>query len=136
MDFRIKLLFYLWQKLKTKSLSEAEIIILGKHIQKVKFYLRLKPVKIYIDEEGRTTKKANCDVDMTFDLMRLVGEYSKVVVLSGDGDFAVLLKYLKEIGKDLVILARGERTAKEIRRLAGGDFKDFHYLREILKFRK
>ena len=115
------------------------------NIQRVKFYLkleefgyilRLKPVKIFREEGGRVTKKANCDVDMTFDLMRNFDEYSGVLVLSGDGDFAVVLKYLRDQGKTVKLLARGERTAKEIRQLAGGDFRDFNYLREILKFEK
>lgn len=53
--------------------------------------------------------------------------------MSGDGDFLPLLKYLKEIKKEVVILARGPRTAREIRQFAGSNFKDFEYLREILK---
>ncbi|MEK7517480.1 MAG: NYN domain-containing protein [Patescibacteria group bacterium] len=117
--------------------------IVKKYIQRVKFYrklrqfgyrLRLKPTKIFWNN-GRRTKKANCDVDLTFDMMRYIAEYSDAVLLSGDGDFAILVKYLKEIGKSVTILARSERTAKELRILAGKDFRDFHYLREILKFR-
>jgi uncharacterized LabA/DUF88 family protein len=140
-----KLLVYLRQRLKLKHLSESQIIVLGKHIQRVKFYrklaifgyiLKLKPVKIYRNQEGETTKKANCDVDMTFDLMCYFDNYSGVLILSGDGDFAVVLKYLKEIGKKVTILARGERTAREIRRLVGGDFRDFSRLREKLEFKK
>lgn len=139
------LLFHLRAKLKNEKLSEAKIVLLGKHIQRVKFYLnlgkfdyilRLKPVKIFSDLEGNTVKKANCDVDMTFDLMRYIGNYSGVLILSGDGDFAIVLKYLKEIGKDVKILARGERTAREIKQLVGSDFRDFNYLREILKYKK
>jgi len=139
------LLFYLKTKLKNKNLSEAQIVLLGKYIQRVKFYLnlekfgyilRLKPVKIYSDLEGNTMKKANCDVDMTFDLMRYINDYSGVLILSGDGDFTVVLKYLKEVGKDVKILARGERTARELRQLAGSEFRDFNYLREILKYKK
>ena len=139
------LVSHLRRKLKQKRLPEATIVILGKHIQRVKFYrklaefgytLRLKPVKIYRDEAGKTTKKANCDVDMTFDLMRLFNEYSGVLILSGDGDFAVVLKYLKEKGKKVTILARGERTAREIRQLVGGDFRDFSKLRTKLEFFK
>jgi uncharacterized LabA/DUF88 family protein len=139
-----KLLVYLHQRLKLKHLSESQILVLGRHIQRIKFYrklakfgyiLRLRPVKIYRNQEGEMTKKANCDVDMTFDLMRYLDIYSGVLVLSGDGDFAVVLKHLKEIGKKVTILARGERTAKEIRQLAGKDFRDFRYLREILKFK-
>ena len=140
-----KLLAYLLQRLKLKSLTESQIIVLGKHIQRVKFYrklaqfgyiLRLKPVKIFRDEEGKTTKKANCDVDMTFELMRYINEYSGVLILSGDGDFVVVLKYLKEIKKKVTILARGERTAREIRQLAGSDFRDFSRLQSKLEFLK
>ncbi len=115
------------------------------YIQRVKFYrklasfeyvLKLKPVKMYRETDGSIKKKANCDVDMTFDLMRLIDEYSDAVVLSGDGDFAVVLRYLKDFGKKVTVLARGERTAREIRQIAGGNFRDFHYLRELLRFRE
>lgn len=85
-------------------------------------------------ETGKSTKKANCDVDMTFDMMRYMGQYSGLVALTGDGDFAPVLAYLKYHGRDIKILARGERAAKEIRQLAGDEFRDFNYLRELLKF--
>lgn len=138
-----ELIKYLTQKLKSGDhFNEAEILILGKHIQRAKFYqklksfgykLRLKPVKIYYGNDEKPTKKANCDVDMTFDLMRLMEKYSEAVVLSGDGDFTPVLSYCHK-GRKITILARAERTAREIKQLAGGDFKDFHYLREILKY--
>ena len=38
--------------------------------------------------------------------------------------------------KEVIILGRGQRTAKEIRQFAGGDFKDFKYLREQIKREK
>ncbi len=115
------------------------------YIQRVKFYrklssfgyvLKLKPVKLFREPDGSVKKKANCDVDMTFDLMRLIDEYESLVVLSGDGDFTVVLDYLKRVGKTVKILARGERTAKEIRQLVGGDFRDFSRLRKELEFTK
>lgn len=115
-----------------------------KPIQRIKFYLKLaefgyllklKPVKIFREPDGRISKKANCDVDMTFDLMRYINEYSSVLILSGDGDFAIVLKYLINIGKKVTVLARGERTAKEIKQLAGKNFRDFNYLRELIKFK-
>jgi len=141
-----KLLIFLQKKLdqSKKHLSEEEITLLKRNIQRTKFYLnlkifgyilRLKPVKLYKDENGKITKKANCDVDMTFEIMRLINQYSGIVFLSGDGDFAPLLKYLLKKGKKVTVLARGERTAKEIRQIAKGGFRDFNYLREILKFR-
>ncbi len=139
------LIKHLRNKLKIgNNLNEAEIFLLGKHIQRVKFYrklkqfgyeLKLKPVKIFTDEDGNTTKKANCDVDMTFDLMRMMEQYSKAIILSGDGDFAIVLNYLKTKGREIAILARAERAATEIKQLAGGNFRDFHYLRELIKYK-
>lgn len=113
-------------------------------LQRIKFYrnleefgyiLRLKPTKIFHDGT-RLTKKANCDVDMTFDMMRYMSQYQEVVALTGDGDFAIILQYLRKKHKHVHILARGERTARDIRRIAGKYFMDFNYLREILKYHK
>lgn len=134
---------YLSKKLKDPKVSEYQIVLIGRSIKRINFYLnldkfgytlRLKPVKIFKEENGRQTKKANCDVDMTFDMMRYMAQYSGLVALTGDGDFAPVLCYLKNHGRSVKILARGERSAKEIKQLAGSDFRDFNYLREILKF--
>lgn len=82
-----------------------------------------------------TKRKANCDVDMAFYLMKEKDNLNKAVILSGDGDFLPVLKYLRSQNKEVVILARGKRTAKEIRQFAGSKFRDFEYLRELLKMR-
>ena len=140
-----KLLEFLKEKLKRESnqLSEAQIILLERNIGKTKFYLklkefgyilRLKPTKIYKETDGTTKKKANCDVDMTFDIMKMINEFDEIIVLSGDGDFAVLLKYLAVKQKKVIVLARSERTAKEMRQLVGGDFRDFHKIRNKIEF--
>lgn len=130
---------------KEKELNEAEILLLGRHLQRVRFYLKLlqfgyrlflKPVKLYNQEDGTTKRKANCDVDMAFHLMKEKENFDRAVVLSGDGDFLPVLKYLKEIGKEMIVLGRGPRTAKEIKQFAGSNFRDFEYLREILKMRE
>jgi len=137
-----RLLSYLQKKLKEKNTKEEDIVLVGKHIKRIRFYkkleefgykLCLKPTKIYWNE-GRPVKKANCDVDMTLDLVRYMEQYSTALIMSGDGDFATVIKYLKSKKRDVLILARGERSAKEIRQLAGNNFRDFNYLREQLKF--
>ena len=129
-------------KIKGKELNEAELILLGRHLQRVSFYLKLlefgyrlflKPVKMYNQDDGATKRKANCDVDMAFHLMKERDEFDRAVVLSGDGDFLPVLKYLKERDKEVTILARGNRTAKEIKQFAGSNFRDFEYLREQIK---
>ena len=125
--------------LKLKNKDEIKIIA------RIKFYLKLaqfgyllqlKPVKIFHEPDGGISKKANCDVDMTFDLMKYIKDYSDVLILSGDGDFAIVLKYLMHINKKVTVLARGERTARDIRQLVGGDFRDFTRLRRELEFIK
>lgn len=93
----------------------------------------MKPVKTFFDEEGLPSRKANCDVDMAFFLMRDRNAFERVVILSGDGDFLPVLKYLKENKKDILVLARANRTAREIKQFAEKKFLDFKYLRERLK---
>ena len=140
-----KLLEFLKEKLKRENnqSSEAQVILLERNIGKAKFYLklkefgyilRLKPTKIYKEANGTTKKKANCDIDMTFDVMRMINEFDETIILSGDGDFAILLKYLIRRGKKITVLSRSERTAKEIRQLVGGNFRDFYKIRNKIEF--
>lgn len=125
-----------------KKLDEAKLILFSRHLSRIKFYLKLqefgyklflKPVKMYFQTDGTTQRKANCDVEMAFYMMKEKDNFDKVLVLSGDGDFLPLLKYLRKDNKEVIVLARGSRTAREIRQFAAEDFKDFEYLRNILK---
>lgn len=127
---------------KSETISEAMILLIDRHLQRIRFYnkleefgydLVLKPVKLYTQEDGTTKRKANCDVDMAFYLMKEKASFKTAIILSGDGDFLPVLKHLKDDGKDVVILGRGKRTAKEIKKFAGSNFRDFEYLRERIK---
>ena len=129
---------------QSNNLNEVQVLLIGRHLQRVRFYkkldyfgymLFLKPVKLYEQDDGTNKRKANCDVDMAFRLMREAGVFDRAVVLSGDGDFLPVLKHLKDNGKEVLVLARGARTAKEIRQFAGNNFRDFEYLRELVKIR-
>ncbi len=135
---------YLVELLKNQNekLDEATILLIGRHLKRVRFYkkleefgytLFLKPVKLYEQDHGTTKRKANCDVDMAFHLMKEKDNFNRAIILSGDGDFLPVLKYLKQEGKEVIILSRGRRTAKEIKQFAGSNFKDFEYLRERIK---
>ena len=128
------------KELENPGITEDETSQIDRYIQRANFYksleelgfeLIIKPVKLYGEGDAQV-KKANCDVDLTFDLMRYMSQYKKVVIMSGDGDFAPVLLYLKKKHKEVHVLARGNRTAKEIRQLAGENFKDFTYLRKYL----
>ncbi|MCX6723867.1 MAG: NYN domain-containing protein [Candidatus Staskawiczbacteria bacterium] len=140
---------HLLDKIKNKSdkLDDVKLILINRHLKRIKFYsklksfgyeLHLKPVKLYYDyDEDQqmlvSKRKANCDVDMTFYLMKEMDNFDKIIVLSGDGDFLPVLKYLREQKKEVVVLARGPRTAREIRQFAGSNFRDFEYLKYMLK---
>jgi len=132
-------------KTKGEKLPDAILLLINRHLQRVKFYqklekfgyeLHLKPVKLYDQEDGGTKKKANCDVDMAFYLMKEKDNFDRVIILSGDGDFLPVLKHLRSFGKEVIILARGPRTAREIRRFAGSNFRDFEYLKYRLKMKE
>jgi uncharacterized LabA/DUF88 family protein len=132
-------------KNKGKELNEAELLLIGRHLQRVRFYLKLrtfgyqlflKPVKLYHQDDGTTKRKANCDVDMAFHLMQEKDNFDRAIVLSGDGDFLPVLKYLKENSKEVIILGRGHRTAKEIKQFTGSNFRDFEYLRERIRMQE
>lgn len=139
-----KLENYLADVIKNKGsqFNEAELILIGRHLQRIRFYLKLKkfgyelylkPVKLYEQDDGTTRRKANCDVEMVFHLMKDKDNFDRIIILSGDGDFLPVLKYLRQQGKEVIILARGPRTAREIRQFAGSNFRDFEYLKFILK---
>ena len=132
-------------KNKGEKLNEADLVLIGRHLNRVRFYqklnnfgykLCLKPVKLYEQEDGTTKRKANCDVDMAFHLMKEKDQFSRIIVLSGDGDFLPVLKHLKHLGKEVLVLARGPRTAKEIRQFAGDKFLDFTRLQHRLAFQE
>ena len=65
----------MYLKKNEKKLDEANLLLLGRHLQRINFYrklddfgyqLLLKPVKLYVQHDGTTDRKANCDVDMAF----------------------------------------------------------------------
>ncbi len=130
-------------KEKADFLNEAELLLVGRHLKRIRFYkklkrfgydLYLKPVKLYEQEDGTTKRKANCDVEMAFYLMKAKDNFNRAIVLSGDGDFLPVLKYLKKQNKKIIILARGPRSAKEIKKFAGADFRDFVRLKKMIKY--
>lgn len=125
-----------------KEVDEEEQILLETHLKRAKFCLdleklgyelRIKATKVFKDAEGTTTTKANCDVDLTFDLMRYMSQYNEAVILSGDGDFVPVVEYLKKKHKKIRVLARAERTAREMKELAGNDFVDFKSIRKEIE---
>ena len=95
------------------------------------YTLRVKEIKRF----GKRIK-ANCDVDLTMDMLLKIKEYKRALVLTGDGDFAPLLIYLLSEKKKVIIISSPKRTAKEIKRVAGKEHIDFGSLRYLLEYKK
>lgn len=125
-----------------KLLIDSQLIAFNASIKKANFYLKLKqfgfelwlkPNKKYRQDDGSEKNKSNCDVDMAFLLMKEKEKFNNAIIVSGDGDFLPVLKYLRKEGKNITILARGGRTAKEIKQFAKNNFRDFEYLQHSLE---
>ena len=57
-------------------------------------------------------KKADWDVGLTVDAIRLASSLDAVVIVSGDGDYVPLVEYLqKSTGKQVEVVAFGETTS-------------------------
>jgi uncharacterized LabA/DUF88 family protein len=59
-------------------------------------------------------KKANWDIGLAVDAIRVAPSIDTVIIVSGDGDFAPLVEYLKNQGKRVEVVAFGKTTAQEL----------------------
>ena len=129
---------------KIYKLSVAQITLTTRFIQQAKFYrkietfgykLFLKPVKRFLkDGFNVPQRKANCDVDLTVEAMANMNSFDRVIVLSGDGDFLPLYKYLEKNGKEVFVLSRTSKTAREVKRHLGPKFIEIRKLKNQIEF--
>lgn len=95
------------------------------------YTLRVKEIKRYGNKS-----KANCDVDLTMDMLILTSEYKRAIVLTGDGDFVPLFKYLISKKKEIIIISSPKRTARELKSLVSDKFINFENLKYLLEYKK
>lgn len=130
--------------LKDYKLSVAQIALANKYIQQAKFYRKLesfgyklfiKPVKRYTNPEFEVSRrKANCDVDLTLEALSNMESYDRAIVVSGDGDFLPLYKYLEKKGKEIFVLSRSSRVAREVTHHLGVRFLEIRKLKNHIEF--
>ncbi|MEA3344471.1 MAG: NYN domain-containing protein [Patescibacteria group bacterium] len=63
-------------------------------------------------------KKADWDVGIVIDAIRIAPSVDTIVVVSGDGDFIALVEYLKNQGKRVEIIAFGRSTSSRLKEVA------------------
>ncbi|MBI2437083.1 MAG: NYN domain-containing protein [Candidatus Magasanikbacteria bacterium] len=59
-------------------------------------------------------KKADWDVGLAVDAIRLASSLDAIVIVSGDGDYLPLIEYLKSMGKQVEVVAFGETTSNKL----------------------
>ncbi|MCK9581600.1 MAG: NYN domain-containing protein [Methanoregula sp.] len=78
-----------------------------------------RPLQIFYGGE----KKADWDVGITVDAIRLSPSLDAIVLVSGDGDYIPLIDYLQNQGKQVEVVAFGGTTSSKMRELVD-DFTD------------
>lgn len=63
-------------------------------------------------------KKADWDVGITVDAVRIAPTVDTIVLASGDGDFLQLVEYLKNQGKRVEIIAFGKSASAKLKEIA------------------
>lgn len=59
-------------------------------------------------------KKADWDVGLAVDSIRLAPSLDAIVIVSGDGDYLPLVEYLKSMGKQVEVVAFGETASSKL----------------------
>ena len=89
-------------------------------LEKIGIQTQIKDLQIF----PGGMKKADWDVGMTIDAVRLADTYIDTIVLvTGDGDFVPLVEYLKAKGIQVEVISFGRSTSQKLRE-ATEDFVD------------
>jgi uncharacterized protein (TIGR00288 family) len=83
-------------------------------LKKMGIEIRVKDLQIYYGG----LKKADWDVGLAIDAIRLSSYADVIVLMSGDGDFVPLVEYLKNKGAQMEVMAFGKSASTKLREAA------------------
>ncbi|MDD3293012.1 MAG: NYN domain-containing protein [Candidatus Pacebacteria bacterium] len=99
------------------------------------FEIITKKVKYIVDSNYKTgyVKKCNLDIEMAVDMLIEKNNYDRVVLFSGDGDMAHILKYLKQNHnkENYVFCARNYIGKELLDGLSDGIIKRIFYVEDF-----
>ena len=82
-------------------------------LQSLGFILVFKPTIPYRDQNGQRTMKGNVDAELVLHAAAIeFNHYDKAVIISSDGDFACLVRYLREHDKLKKVITPTEKFSK------------------------
>lgn len=103
--------------IESKNIDEQKFF---EALSKQGFEVKSKPLQVFLGG----MKKADWDVGMAVDAIKLADRLDSIILISGDGDFVPLLTYLKENkGCQVEIMAFSETTSTKLKETAD-DFID------------
>jgi len=85
-------------------------------LKKNGYKLITKPLKIIKapEIEKGDLRKANFDVEITFDILEMIGQFDTLVLFSGDSDFDYLIRRLRAKEKKVVVISTKYHISKEL----------------------
>jgi uncharacterized LabA/DUF88 family protein len=106
---------------------------LYKLLQEAGFICIFKPTLEYKDG----TTKGNCDAELVLQAMIELPNYDKAVIVSGDGDFYCLIKYLQDHEKlETVLIPNEKKYSALLKRFAKKQLSFMNDLKLKLEYKK
>ena len=97
-------------------------------LHKAGIELRIKDIQIFPGGE----KKADWDVGLAVDAIRMANMVDTVIIVSGDGDFIPLVEYLKwGLGRNVEVAAFGRTSSGKLRE-AADNFSDLESMQGVI----
>ena len=102
-------------------------------LQTVGFVLVFKPIL----ENKQNVIKGNCDAELVLQTMIDLKNYDKAVIITGDGDFYCLVKYLDNNNKLMKVLSPSVKNCSSLlTKIAGKKISFVSDLRRKLEYKK
>ena len=95
-------------------------------LQENGFILKFKPV--IVPNDGRKPK-GDVDADVAFSIMRYYKEYDKAVIVTSDGDFDTVVKYLNKKDKLAAVISPNRAKCSALLKIAAKD--KMQYLEDL-----
>lgn len=99
------------------------------------FSVVTKPLKEFVDIQGRRRIKGNMDIELAIDVMEMADMVDHIVIFSGDGDFRRLVEAVQRKGRRVSVVStirtQPPMIADELRRQAD-NFIELEDLRAVI----